>query len=1596
MMKSRGFAWSMSDRGRRGLTLSWLVLFVLSILMQYGSLASPNTALAVHDDGLFELDGNAANGGTPGDDWAAVYGGTSSADTTQFIVDPVDDDADETFTGGDTKDDEAIGDWLWKHFKASQPKNDITHAFAASYTDADGHTIVYFGLNKYEADGNNFVGFWFVQDGVGLTGDGNAPGSPFVGEHVVGDILVLANYTNGGALADFDVFEWVGSGGDANAAGTLNTIASGVPCTGAPLTDFACGATNGANEDSPWPFTARDADPGEEDTFLPGTFFEGGIDLTALGLDDTCVSTFIAETRASQSVDATLSDFALGGFDTCGSVTIVKDAIPDDAQDFTFGGDLGAFSLDDDANATLSNSITFNQVDPGSYDVSELNIPVNWELTGLTCDDGSSDTPSTVDLGTATATINVDPVEDVTCTFTNTRYGRIVVVKQTTPDGASQSFEFDPSWGSNFNLTDGQSNDSGFLAPGTYTVSEVNIPAGWDLTGATCDQGETVDDIDLGLNETVTCTFNNRQDGNILVDKITDPSGSETEFEFDPDYGPNFFLADEDPLNDSGFLTPGQYSVVEILPVGWDLSSVSCSDGSANTAIDLDPGETVTCTFNNREDGKIIVVKQTTPDGSQQSFEFDSSYGANFFLSDGQQNDSGFLDPGTYSVAEIEPAGWDLTSATCSDGSPIGAIDLDAGEVVTCTFNNRQDGHIVVVKETLPNGSNQSFEFDPSWKANFNLTDGQSNDTEVDPGTYSVAEVNIPAGWDLTSATCDQGETIADITVGAGETVTCTFTNTQRGHIVVDKVTDPSGDPQSFSFTTGGTGYVGFSLTDAADPDDQEVLPGTYSVSETVPAGWDLTSATCDMGETIADITVGPGETVTCTFTNTKRGHIVVDKVTDPSGDPQSFSFVAGGEGYDSFSLTDEQEPNDQEVVPGAYSVSETTPNGWDLSGASCDQGETPASLDVEPGETVTCVFENTKRGTIIVEKQTSPDGAEGEFEFTGDAEGTISDDGTIVVDNLQPGTYTSTESDPTPDFDLTQIICDDTNSSGNVAEATATFELDPGETVTCTFWNTQRGTITIIKDAQPNDAQDFGFDISGFDGPIHFELDDDGNDANTLSNMEGFENVPPGDYSVTENGEAGWDLTDLDCVALGGSSAQIEGATADLTMAAGGSITCTYVNSKPSISIVKTAGSAADGAVLVQGPGPVTYSYLVTNTGPITLVGVHVVDDNGTASTADDFAATCPKTTLAAGESMTCTATVTVNSNRTNVATATGESEQETEVSDTDDAVVRVPGTEIDKSNNDADGVVGHGQNVTFTILVNVTSGPVTNAVVTDTLPAGQTYVAASQTSNPASAFAISLDGKTLTWTFASLATGSPAATITYHVTIDGNAAGSLTNTAQVCVDVPGVTCKSDFNTLTVPSLTILKDVSGYTGGTAVDGTPIAKVGDTLTYTLNYDISSPPTHNGVITDVVPAGLEYVAGSATTNAEFTSVGYNAATRTLTWNAPIVSVDGTLSFKVTVLDTAPDQAQPIVNVAAIDSDETDRDDDDAKVLVQEVLAETAPPTLPPTDGIDNGDPAPSNPGFGLMLALLALAGVCLVAGYLTPTPSRTRRQEVRRR
>ena len=132
---------------------------------------------------------------------------------------------------------------------------------------------------------------------------------------------------------------------------------------------------------------------------------------------------------------------------------------------------------------------------------------------------------------------------------------------------------------------------------------------------------------------------------------------------------------------------------------------------------------------------------------------------------------------------------------------------------------------------------------------------------------YAFAEFN-PAGWYLSSSTCSDGSPVTNIDVGPGETVTCTFVNRKTGRIVVVKDAQPD-DPQDFAFTaSGGLSPSSFLLDDdgsdlngrARSRTFANVAPGSgYSISESVPPGWEQTGATCSDGSPISNIDVATG-----------------------------------------------------------------------------------------------------------------------------------------------------------------------------------------------------------------------------------------------------------------------------------------------------------------------------------------------------------------------------------------------------------------------------------------------------------------------------------------------------------------------------------------------------------------------------------------------------------------------------------------------------------------------------------------------------------------------------------------------------------------
>jgi hypothetical protein len=420
--------------------------------------------------------------------------------------------------------------------------------------------------------------------------------------------------------------------------------------------------------------------------------------------------------------------------------------------------------------------------------------------------------------------------------------------------------------------------------------------------------------------------------GTVTIRKVTEPTGRTESFSFtstvvsDPvtDFPASFSLKDGESRSSSKIVAGTGYMVTESDPsgLGFELKNINCaasddglvtSNSSGTVTFDMTVGGNVDCTFTNTAKGKIIVDKVTSPTASSQAFTFDASWlgdgvlDEDFSLTDqATPFDSGSLQPGSYSVAENPLTGWDLTSATCDDddSSDPGSLTLDPGETISCTFTNTQQGSITIVKDAVPDDS-QDFSFTGTSSTSTGIT-GFSLDDDADatlsntktisglkPGSYSISETGVP-GWDLTDLTCSVGTNgttgsqdgsdplKSNVTLTAGGSITCTFTNTQQGSIKIVKNT--VGGDATFGFTStepaGETSVAdSFNLTtssNTAETTFSNLKPGFYSVTEDAKTGWDLTSATCSDGSDPSDIGLSAGESVTCTFTNTRMVKIIV------------------------------------------------------------------------------------------------------------------------------------------------------------------------------------------------------------------------------------------------------------------------------------------------------------------------------------------------------------------------------------------------------------------------------------------------------------------------------------------------------------------------------------------------------------------------------------------------------------------------------------------------------------------------------------------------------------------------------------------------
>ena len=229
-------------------------------------------------------------------------------------------------------------------------------------------------------------------------------------------------------------------------------------------------------------------------------------------------------------------------------------------------------------------------------------------------------------------------------------------------------------------------------------------------------------------------------------------------------------------------------------------------------------------------------------------------------------------------------------------------------------------------------------------------------------------------------------------------------------------------------------------------------------------------------------------------------------------------------------------------------------------------------------------------------------------------------------------------------------------------------------------------------------------------------------------------------------------------------------------------------------------------------------------------------------------------------------------------------------------------------------------GDRVTYTITASNAKDAtykITDAVITDTLPQGLSLRDGSiQVNGTSAAYSYGEDNRQLRVRVDDIEPGE-SVKITFAVEVTREAYGSTiknvvvlsgSNITPVEAEDEGVVIADG---KTKPTLT--KQASKKT----------AEVGDSITYTLtagNAENATVALENVIITDTLPQGLEFKAGSVQVNGKSVSgTSYDDETRTLTIPVGNIAVDD--SVKVTFMATITKDAygKTIKNVAVLTSD-----------------------------------------------------------------------------
>ena len=428
------------------------------------------------------------------------------------------------------------------------------------------------------------------------------------------------------------------------------------------------------------------------------------------------------------------------------------------------------------------------------------------------------------------------------------------------------------------------------------------------------------------------------------------------------------------------------------------------------------------------------------------------------------------------------------------------------------------------------------------------------------------------------------------------------------------------GAAQTITTVTSGVGVAGATRTLAA-------ASTITTITETIPAGYVLASATCSGmgggGTATPNLGTGAlvlnaaataaGSVIACTFTNTRLPTITLTKISNGAVGPftfngdngfgaaQTITTVTSGVGVAGATRT-------LAAASTITTITETIPAGYVLASATCSGmgggGTATPNLGTgalvlnaaatAAGSVIACTFTNTRLPTITLTKISN--GAVGPFTFNGDNGFGAAQTITTVTSGVGVAGATRTLAAASTITTITETIpagyvLASATCSGMGGGGTATPNLGTGalvlnaaataagSVIACTFTNTRLPTITLTKIS------------NGAVGPFTFNGDNGFGAAQTITTVTSGVGVAGATRTlaaastittITETIPAGYVLASATCSGMGGGGTATPNlGTGALVLnaaatAAGSVIACTFTNTRlPTITLTKISNGA-------------------------------------------------------------------------------------------------------------------------------------------------------------------------------------------------------------------------------------------------------------------------------------------------------------------------------------------------------------------------------------------------------------------------------------